>query len=203
MDQSVKQAIAKWPNVPAVYGWLSLDGRGRWHIHERGDADAGGPGALITSPQILAFIGRNYESDARGRWYFQNGPQRVYVRLDAAPYILRVADTGIGLVTHTTEPINTVDAWWLDQAGQLYARTDLGGGMVDGRDLETVLAQLHATPAETPLLEALETHAGQMAWQVSYPCYRNPASLHLDVAATDIVNYLGFIANPISDMTNA
>ena len=28
MDESVIRALAKWPNVPAVYGWLSLSRRG-------------------------------------------------------------------------------------------------------------------------------------------------------------------------------
>ena len=29
MDDIVKQALAKWPNVPHCYGWLSLDARGK------------------------------------------------------------------------------------------------------------------------------------------------------------------------------
>ena len=28
MDDIVKQAMAKWPNVPHCYGWLALDARG-------------------------------------------------------------------------------------------------------------------------------------------------------------------------------
>ena len=36
MDDIVKQAMAKWPDVPNVYGWLSLDRRGVWRI--KGDA---------------------------------------------------------------------------------------------------------------------------------------------------------------------
>ena len=36
MDDIVKQAMAKWPNVPHVYGWLALDRRGVWRI--KGDA---------------------------------------------------------------------------------------------------------------------------------------------------------------------
>ena len=30
MDRSVIRTMARWPNVPAVYGWMSLDRRGRW-----------------------------------------------------------------------------------------------------------------------------------------------------------------------------
>src|SRR3546814_2832342 len=102
MDSSVKAALAKWPDVPAVYGWLSLDERGRWRLHPQGDAAHGGPGESIDNTQIQAFIGRNYASDSQGRWYFQNGPQRVYVRLDAAPCLLRRADDGIGLDRKST-----------------------------------------------------------------------------------------------------
>ncbi|MCD6666313.1 MAG: DUF2946 family protein, partial [Hydrogenophaga sp.] len=28
MDEIVKAAMAKWPQVPACYGWLGLDARG-------------------------------------------------------------------------------------------------------------------------------------------------------------------------------
>ncbi|TMH99667.1 MAG: DUF2946 family protein, partial [Betaproteobacteria bacterium] len=28
MDELVARSLAKWPNVPAVYGWLALDRRG-------------------------------------------------------------------------------------------------------------------------------------------------------------------------------
>jgi len=32
VDEAVLRSIAKWPNVPAVYGWLKLDRRGNWLI---------------------------------------------------------------------------------------------------------------------------------------------------------------------------
>ena len=32
MDDIVKQALAKWPNVPHCYGWLGLDARGNWYM---------------------------------------------------------------------------------------------------------------------------------------------------------------------------
>ncbi len=34
MDDIVRQAIAKWPNVPDCYGWLGLDARGRWFMRD-------------------------------------------------------------------------------------------------------------------------------------------------------------------------
>ena len=30
MDETGLRSMAKWPNVPAVYGWLTLDRRGNW-----------------------------------------------------------------------------------------------------------------------------------------------------------------------------
>ena len=34
MDDIVKQAMAKWPNVPHCYGWLALDARGDWRMRD-------------------------------------------------------------------------------------------------------------------------------------------------------------------------
>lgn len=215
MDLSVKKALIKWPNVPAVYGWLSLDERGRWHIHEQGDAVTGGAGEPISSPQILAFIGRNYEADDSGRWFFQNGPQRVYVRLDAAPFILRVADNGRGLTMQTGQSVTRIDGWWLNETGRLYAQTDLGGGLVDGRDLEAVLNALSTHPDGTPLIDAIEKlEVGESAaapsadgelstmndatavMRVIHADYPTPVPLHRQVTEASIQNALGFVANP-------
>jgi hypothetical protein len=38
--------------------------------------------------------------DERGCWFFQNGPQRVYVKLEATPYIAR-SDPQHGFVLQT------------------------------------------------------------------------------------------------------
>jgi len=34
MDDIVKAALKKWPNVPACYGWLALDARGDWYMRD-------------------------------------------------------------------------------------------------------------------------------------------------------------------------
>ncbi|KCB49352.1 DUF2946 family protein [Bordetella hinzii] len=150
MDQAVLDALQRWPDVPAVYGWLSLDKRGRWRLHpDQGAAQA------ITNPQILAFMDRNYAADAAGRWFFQNGPQRVYVDLPGAPYILRLDDRARGLVSHNGLAVHTVRHWWLDDSGQLWAETDLGPGLLDDRDLQAVLDRLVLDDGR-PLLEAPE-----------------------------------------------
>ncbi|SAI31330.1 Protein of uncharacterised function (DUF2946) [Bordetella ansorpii] len=194
MDQSVKDAIARWPDVPAVHGWLSLDERGRWRLHPQGDAASGGPGEPITNEQILAFMGRNYAVDPQGRWYFQNGPQRVYVRLDAAPYILRVAGSGAGLLTHTGQDAGEVTGWWLDDTGRLYAVTALGPGMIEDRDLGTLLARLH-TDTGAPLLDALEGLDPDGMLQVCLPGQAACTPLR-QAARADIPTRLAFNAMP-------
>src|SRR5947209_1505295 len=78
VDEIVARSLTKWPNVPAVFGWLELDRRGNWRIK----------GEIIGNRGLREFIGRNYERDSLGRWYFQNGPQRVYVRLAYAPFVV-------------------------------------------------------------------------------------------------------------------
>jgi Protein of unknown function (DUF2946) len=128
MDDIVLRGMAKWPNVPAVYGWLSLDRRGQWLIK----------GERISNPTVTAFIGRNYERDGRGCWFFQNGPQRVFVQLDYAPLVLRVTGAeGIALEfeAHTGKRAAAVEEAWLDEDGSLLLSTDLGPGLIDDRDL--------------------------------------------------------------------
>ncbi|CDM25309.1 DUF2946 family protein [Castellaniella defragrans] len=161
MDEQVLAAMARWPDVPAVRGWLSLSARGQWRLHPRGrgwgvpDEE---PGEAITSPQILAFIGRNYLSDDAGRWFFQNGPQRVYVRLDGAPWILGMDADAQGrpqLRTHTGRDYGPVAHWWLDSGGRLYARSAQGAGLVSDRDLARVVEALR-TAEGRPLDDWLE-----------------------------------------------
>lgn len=148
MDAQVIAAMARWPDVLAVHGWLSLTEAGQWRLHPDGNAvrRPASPGEAITSPQILAFIDRNYAADPLGQWYFQNGPQRVYVRLDAAPFVARTTtDPTSGrlmLRTHTGLDIRQVEALYLDDAGRLYAATDHGPCLIAGRDLPALLDAL-------------------------------------------------------------
>lgn len=152
MDEHVIAAMARWPDVPAVYGWLSLSEAGQWRLHPQGDAlrRPASPGESISSPQILTFMDRNYAVDPLGQWYFQNGPQRVYVRLDAAPFIVHITnDTASGrlkLRTHTGLDVTRLQALHLDAHGRLYAATEHGAALVAGRDLPALLGALRAGP---------------------------------------------------------
>ena len=208
MDQSVLDAIARWPDVPSVTGWLSLNCRGLWRLHPLGDAALGSPGESIANAQILRFIDRNYARDAQGAWFFQNGPQRVYARLDAAPYILRF-DPGTGMLsTHNGLDVSHVDAWIADDAGNLYAGTDLGPGRVDDRDLPA-LADWLVDPAGNTLLDLLEESAAACGSDGSMPLLRERVARDATgvaplaqgarlsrCPAAEIPARMGFIANP-------
>ncbi len=175
MDEQVIAAMARWPDVPAVFGWLSLTESGQWRLHPQGDAlqNSSCPGEEITSPQVLAFMSRNYEADDAGQWYFQNGPQRVYVRLDGAPYVAHTTtDAASGrfkLRTHTGLDIRKLHALYLTPAGHVYAATDRGAALIAGRDLPAFLDALQtetpstATNAEEDVHEALTRCLGRKA----------------------------------------
>ena len=164
MDDIVRQAIAKWPNVPDCFGWLGLDARGNWYMRDdqaqaagpfaaqEGGSNAGARGSLLKHDKLIDFIQRNYESDASGRWFFQNGPQRVYVELEATPFIWRVdAAPGFAVAAHTGQPAH-VQRCVLDQQGRLYLQTDLGFGLVHTQDM------LHAAEALEQGLWVPEEH---------------------------------------------
>lgn len=169
MDDNVLAAMKRWPDVPAVSGWLSLSVQGQWRLHPAGDACTPGPdetlpgGEPISNPQLLAFLSRNYNHDSTGRWYVQNGPQRVYVRLDAAPFVFATSgsDTEPGLLSHTGAWVPSVQAWWMDSEGRLFVQTPLGPGLMAGRDTAEALGRLQPdipgrTAIEAADLEALE-----------------------------------------------
>lgn len=137
MDAIVQAALKKWPNVPHCYGWLALDARGNWYMRDERIQHAGPfpqvKGSRIDHDKLRAFIERNYAADDTGCWFFQNGPQRVYVELEATPWVWRLQPDG-RVLTHTGLPA-TVQSSWLDEAGHLYLLTDLGVGLVHTADM--------------------------------------------------------------------
>lgn len=141
MDEIVKQAMAKWPNVPHCCGWLALDARGVWRMRDE-RAQAGKlPGERIVHAALLGFINRNYTHDEQGRWYFQNGPQRVYVNLEATPYIART-DPQQGFVLQTGAQLGPIDVVWLDEHGALILQSGETIAQVDDRDMAQCLGLL-------------------------------------------------------------
>jgi hypothetical protein len=144
MDDIVKAALVKWPHVPHCHGWLALDARGDWYMRDE-RCQAAGPfpqvkGSVIRHEKLREFIARNYEPDVSGAWYFQNGPQRVYLTLEAAPWVWRLQredGDALQVRTHTGRPAQ-VRAVWLDEAGRVFLDTDIGFGLV--HTLDTALA---------------------------------------------------------------
>ena len=118
MDDIVKAALKKWPNVPHCYDWLALDARGDWYLRDAA-VQAAGPfpqskGQRVVHDKLKAFIARNYLADAHGAWHFQNGPQRVYVQLESAPWVWRVRwpdEAGAAAPAPADRP--EVDRWLL------------------------------------------------------------------------------------------
>lgn len=141
MDQVVRQALEKWPDVPACFGWLRLDARGQWRMRDERAQRLGLAGEPIHHPALLGFINRNYDHDEQGRWFFQNGPQRVYVDLELTPYIART-DPVDGLLLHTGQALGTAQQAWLTSSGQLLLRAADQLAAIDDRDGAAVLAGL-------------------------------------------------------------
>ena len=123
MDEIVKQALAKWPNVPHCTGWLLLDRRGQWRMRDDATQAAGLPGDIIRHDALLGFINRNYAADATGQWFFQNGPQRVYVELGYTPWIVRLSEVGgsLRLTDHAGGQFEPAAVWLDDEGGVLFS----------------------------------------------------------------------------------
>ena len=206
MDKNVLDAIKKWPDVPAVYGWLSLDLNGKWKLHPAGSYQPGTPGESIGSPQINDFINRNYAATEKGEWFFQNGPQRVYVCLEHAPHVLHLAEDGHTLDTHTRQAVQTIQAWYMDEQGFLYAQTNLGAAIICGRDTAQVIEYFsichsnHNDTSQASLSEKhlLELEQGQQL-DVNYeknPEYSAPLQ---QIDSKQIPEKMNFIARPMSE----
>jgi hypothetical protein len=167
MDEIVRQALAKWPNVPDCYGWLALDARGGFRMRDAAAQAANSPGEVIRHPALLSFIYRNYECDSNGAWYFQNGPQRVFVQLAQTPFIART-DPLHGFITHDGAPLGRFEQVYFTLDGRLILRAGKRIAMVDDRDLAECLHLLHLDDApadDAKLLAWLEHGQGQLQFR--------------------------------------
>lgn len=143
MDDTVAAALAKWPNVPHCRGWLGLDARGDWYLRDDRVQAAGAfpqsKGSRLEHVGLREFIERNYDCDDDGAWFFQNGPQRVYVELEAAPWVWRLqrsTGSSVNLRSHSGRSARFASAW-VDEHGHLFVDTDIGFGLVHTLDMET------------------------------------------------------------------
>ena len=196
MDEIVKKAMAKWPDVPHCYGWLALDARGAWRMRDERAQALGLAGDKVTQTALRGFINRNYMADAAGRWYFQNGPQRVFINLEATPYIARTTPDG-GLVLHTDEVVTSVVAAWITTMGRIVLDCDGRIALLEDRDMSECLTRLRLNDAaldDDGLLDWLAGADGVMTL------------LHADGAAEvgrladdALARHFGFIAIPTHD----
>jgi hypothetical protein len=178
MDDIVRQAMAKWPNVPHCFGWLALDERGNWYMRDD-RVQAAGPfpaakGSLLRHEKLIDFIQRNYDRDDAGQWYFQNGPQRVYVELQATPWIWRVAADG-SVASHTGQAAQ-VKRCLVDEDGRVYLETDLGIGLVHTQDMVQASDLIEAGRWQPQQVRAGELPA-------RYGFVRSPVALRAETAS--------------------
>lgn len=128
MQPTVRGALAKWPDVPDVYGWLLLDRRGQWRLKNPW-TDAF---ERIGNTALREYIGHHYAADAAGRWYFQNGPQRVFVRLAYVPLVVR--SEGDALIDQCGRRFAVTERW-LDDEGSLLFSGPEGVALLHDHDL--------------------------------------------------------------------
>lgn len=197
MDQIVKQAIAKWPNVPHCYGWLALDARGAWRMRDERAQQQDAAGERIVHPALLGFIRRNYLADERGRWFFQNGPQRVYVNLELTPYIVR-SDPLLGYITQTDEPMDSIDAAWLTDSARLILRSGGKIAVLDDRDLAQCIEQLRIDDMavnDTALLAWIDHQPGTESQQLKLLHGGRQLSVQR-IAQAALAEHFGFVCAP-------
>jgi hypothetical protein len=121
MDEQVLRSLVKWPNVPHCFGWLALDRRGQWRMRDEFAQANRLAGNVIHHTTLNEFISRNYAHDSLGRFFFQNGPQRVFVTLDATPFVARIfpSESGPQLLTQCGTEIKPQSAL-SDEKGNIY-----------------------------------------------------------------------------------
>lgn len=189
MDDIVKAAMAKWPNVPAVYGWLELTSRGEWKIK----------GERIGNESICEFIGRNYTNDGCGHWFFQNGPQRVFVSLEATPIIYRLDEFG-RLEAHTGARPHELRRAFADGKGRLFLETELGPGLVDSADTGHFAERLvdgQGTPLDEHGLDRWSAGQAEAFLKCDGLHVRHDDAVPVErVRSEDWADTFGFVARP-------
>ena len=192
MDEVVKQALAKWPNVPHCTGWLLLDRRGQWRMRDDAAQAANLPGDIIRHDALLGFINRNYAADNAGQWFFQNGPQRVYVELGYTPWIVRLAeiDGALKLTDHAGGAFEPSEAWLDDEGNVLFS--DSSSDSFSG---STRIAALHdhdldLFSSNAELRAELGANGGVFHFAPNVDLQLQP------ILRRDVAGRFGFVASP-------
>ncbi len=199
MDSIVEKALAKWPNVPHCYGWLALDARGNWRMRDEHAQLQNLPGEKILHAALIAFIQRNYTHDEQSRWYFQNGPQRVYVDLEATPYIAHTAlthDAALEFMLQTGLTMPALQAAWLSDQGRVYLQAEGHIALLDDRDLAQCLnaLQMNEKPVtDARLMDWLEAQGANGSLSLQY-AGKNISVRHIEENA--IAAQFNFVRKP-------
>ncbi|SAL02657.1 hypothetical protein AWB78_06397 [Caballeronia calidae] len=185
MDDIVRQALAKWPDVPHCTGWLLLDRRGQWRMRDEAAQAAGEPGTPIRHEALLGFINRNYECDADGQWFFQNGPQRVYVELVYTPWIVRLhaSDGALSLTDQAGAAFEPAQTWIDDEGGILFSDAASPARVAALHDHDLELFANHASLDDAG-------KGGVFHWRAGVDLPVQP------IARADVAARFGFIASP-------
>ena len=188
-DNNVLRALEKWPDVPACYGWMRLDRRGRWLVKDE----------PISHRRAIDFLGRNYTSDDRGQWYIQNGPQRAYCSLDYTPWVYQL-DGSNQIFTHTGNAAAELRSLVIDDAGDLLLETEHGIGLLHDRDLARFLQFLDDQPQSAArgvsvadLIAAIDPGSDH---EVTVHCRGAQVSVR-GMRAQDVPAKFGFLATPL------
>jgi hypothetical protein len=202
MDDIVKQAMAKWPNVPHCYGWLALDARGGWRMRDEAAQTANAPGDRLSNATLVGFINRNYQHDEQGRWFFQNGPQRVFVNLESTPFIART-DPSQGLLLQTGAALETIEKLYLTQAGDAIVQAGEIIAQVDDRDVAQLFEglELDGKPAgDEALLAWLDGARGSASTGGTLTLRWRGATIPVErIARDELPGRFGFVRTPAAD----
>ena len=183
--------MEKWPKVPAVYGWLMLDCRGRWRLD----------GGLVRNRNTAQAINRNYGCDEAGRSYYQNGPQRAYVELEYTPWVY-VLDGKGRLHTHTGIALKSLQGVWLDDESNLLLESEHGIGVVSDVDLDTLTEQFCDVNGQTLQDEVIERHlemSSKKSFCELYFKWEDTLILVTRIKRDEVAKRFGYVPRPIVD----
>ena len=166
--------------------------RGNWLVKSRATRDGAPVFERISNRAVTEFIGRNYGRDADNRWYFQNGPQRVFVALDYTPWVYRLADVGSGFLAHAGAAPRKIAAAFLDESGSLLLESELGIGVLLDRDLAAVIERL-SDERGRPIESLLEEIARGDETRIVLQGKTVPVA---SVRAADVPRRFGFVPHP-------
>lgn len=191
MSDAAQKSRVRWPNVPDVYGWLALDARGEWRLRNPASGRMEGVG----NATFRQYIASHYGADARGAWFLQNGPQRVFVRIERTPLVFRLGP--MGLYDHCGRSAAMLRGVWLDERGALVLAGEHGVGVLDDRDFGEACAHIvdgrGAVLDEAGLTALME--AGRATGQAYFAFDGDRIAVEY-IGGADLGSRFGFIPDP-------